>query len=155
MVEIDSIYTKEMYECSYKEVITILMGFAMEDLKKIPVEEIDFLYDNMDKSYECDIDYSKSLKEQRILPITEVILASLYKNYLTTEEERREILQKEQKKLDNKEKELETKEKEVSEELEKMDLIYQKYANNLPAKINSKPSFIERIIMFFKRIFIK
>lgn len=83
------------YRCAYKEVITILnvLG-SMKNL--IPNEKIKYYEDNMDKNHKFEFDYSKTINEQNILYPTKCILANLFKNYIATEEDRKEIIKREQ-----------------------------------------------------------
>lgn len=74
--------TKSLYACSYKEVMTILGCLSIEDLSKIPIEKLEFFLENMDDTYEYEIDNSKSFQEQEMMPITEAILANLFTDYL-------------------------------------------------------------------------
>lgn len=87
--------TKDICACSYKEVMTILAYLEPQELEKIPKEKINYFFDNMDNSYEYELNYSESFQEQEMLPMTEAILANLFRDYLATPEQKERILLKE------------------------------------------------------------
>lgn len=72
----------------YKEIMVILSNLSNEDLIKIPNEKLEYFYKNMDNDYEYKLDDSKSFQEQNMHPITELILANLYLDYLATPTEK-------------------------------------------------------------------
>lgn len=75
--------TKNLYACSYKEVMTILGYLSINDLSKIPIDKLEFFLENMDDTYNYEIDKTKSFQEQKMLPVTEAILANLFTDYLS------------------------------------------------------------------------
>ena len=75
--------TRSLYACSYKEVMTILSCLSIDNLSKIPMEKLEFFLENMDDSYEYKLDNTKTFQEQKMLPITEAILANLFEDYLS------------------------------------------------------------------------
>lgn len=75
--------TKSLYACSYKEVMTILGYLSINDLSKIPIDKLEFFLENMDDTYEYELDKTKSFQEQKMLPVTEAILANLFTDYLS------------------------------------------------------------------------
>ena len=93
-------FTKEMYACSYKEVMTILRFLSVQDLVKIPSEKLEFFDANMDENYDYELDYSKSFMDQKMSPITEAILANLYRDYLASPAQKQAILEKEKRELE-------------------------------------------------------
>ena len=84
--------TNELYSKSYKEVVTILKCLPKTHFLKIPKEKIEFYNAKMDQNYEYKLDKNKSFAEQEMLPITEAILAILYRDYIADEEERQNII---------------------------------------------------------------
>lgn len=89
-----------MYACSYKEVMTILRFLSIQDLMKIPSEKLEFFDNHMDASYEYELDYSKPFQAQKMLPVTEAILANLYRDYLASPAEKEAILEREKQELE-------------------------------------------------------
>lgn len=89
-------HTDNLYACSCKEVITILGCLSIEDIAKIPMEKLEFFFDNMSESYEYKLDENRCFRDQKMLPMTEAILANLFRDYLATPEQREEIIKKEE-----------------------------------------------------------
>lgn len=84
--------TEALYAQSYTEVVTILNSLPKRDFARIPKEKLEFYNAKMDRNYEYKLDSKKSFAEQKMLPITEAILAILYRDYLANEEEKQEII---------------------------------------------------------------
>ena len=93
---INNIYAK-----AYTEVLEILKYFPEEELKKIPIEKINFYKSNMDKDYKFIINPEIDLVNQNISKEANAIIVSLYRDYYATEEQKvkiNEILDLNQKK---------------------------------------------------------
>lgn len=91
------------YRCAYKEVMIILNVIDSRFKRMIPKEKINFYEANLDKEYNFEYDYSKSINEQNILEITRCIIANLFKNYIATEKDKAEIIRREEELLRNEE----------------------------------------------------
>lgn len=85
----------ENYACAYKEVIEILKYTRREDVNKIPLIRILGMKYNMNKNHNFQVDVSKPLKEQTVLPETKAVLVNLYKKYWATDYEKERIEAKE------------------------------------------------------------
>ena len=144
--------TKEMYACSYKEVMTILRFLSIQDLVKIPSEKLEFFDNNMDTSYEYELDYSKPFQAQQMSPVTEAILANLYRDYLASPAQREAILEKERQ-------ELEQIEQEKREKFNPDDLFKKKQVEKTEiveenvALVEYEESFLKRVLNIIKRWF--
>lgn len=79
---------------AYTEVCEILKYIPDEDYNKIPKSFKQMLDQNKDKNYKFKLDESKSLKEQKLLRDTKVILAVILKKYLASPEEKQIINKK-------------------------------------------------------------
>ena len=88
--------TKETLHLAYCEVITILSYLPSEYWNKIPKEKRDFYFENMNKEYKYKYDISKPFDEQKIMKETKIILGKLFKRYLATDEEKKNIMKEEQ-----------------------------------------------------------
>lgn len=86
---------KQEYRCAYKEVITILNVIDSRLKRLIPKEKIEFYERNLDETHEFEYDYSKSIREQKLLYPTRCIISNLFKNYIAVERDRKEIIEKE------------------------------------------------------------
>lgn len=86
---------KEVYAIAYKEVLEILKYLEEEDYKKIPEKMIQVFETFCDKEYEFNYDPNLTLDENHISKIGKAIIAILYRDYWASDEERREIIKKE------------------------------------------------------------
>ena len=138
----------EVYQNAFKEVSDILENTDEELIKKIPSKFIEFIRNNMNKNYITNINREIRISEQKLLRETESILSLIYRTYWATEEEKKEFVEEDFKKIldaETRKKENyigknvdEIFEKRTSENIEKNSLIVVK-----------EEGFIKRI---FKRI---
>lgn len=91
--------SNEEYKCAYKEVYIIINSLEEDVRECIPEEKINFYKENMDENHEFIIDYDKNINEQQILYVTKCILANLFRDYVATEEDKLEIIEKEKNEL--------------------------------------------------------
>ena len=87
------------YKNAFKEVYVILDSLVEEDYKKIPPELIENIYRNMNQDYKYELDEEQDLSTQKMLPETKAILFNIFRDYLSTEEQKQKIIrmQKEEK----------------------------------------------------------
>lgn len=85
---------KESYRNGLAEVDEILKFADEESLKKIPESFKQFIKDNK-SDYIAEIDSRKELKEQNLLYETKVILSVIYRDYWSSEEERKQLIENE------------------------------------------------------------
>ena len=79
-------------ENAYTEVYTILQDLDDEEYEKIPPEVIEALDKNRNKDYEFELDDELELKEHELLPETKAILFNLFRDYLSTPEQKEKII---------------------------------------------------------------
>ena len=78
------------YPMAYTEVLTILKYYLKkEEYDKIPKEKIEFFEKNSDKDYVYEIDKEKPFEKQKVSQKANSIIVSLYRDYFTTDEEKR------------------------------------------------------------------
>lgn len=132
---------------AYTEVYTILQELNEEEYNKIPLEIIETLKANMNKEYNYELDEEKELKEQPMLPQTKAILLNIFRDYLSTPEQKEKIIKmqneerqknelKKKKKYDVNVFENKTKEKLKQTNNQENELI--KYKKNIFTKIINK-----------------
>ncbi len=148
------IYTKNDYSRAYTELLEILEYVSQEDYDKIPKTLIEFFEENKDNSYLYNYQIEIPFEQQTMLKLTKILIASLYVNYWTTNEEREKIRIKENEYLIN-----------LEEEKKKMynpnDIFRKnkKYINknNFKTKliVKENKNIISRIMKKFKKIFFK
>ena len=141
------------YRNAYKEVYEILSYLEDEDYKKIPPEVIKAIENNMNEEYKYYMNDEVDLFNQPMLPETKAILFNLFRDYLSSSEQKEKIIemQKEERIKIEKKKQQEysinvfenkkTKEK-AGDEIEK---------NNLPLRIENK-SVLRKIFDFIKKL---
>lgn len=86
------------YENAFKEIYIILNKSSEEEINKIPKSFIKFIEENMNMDYEPRIDFDENF-ENTVLEETLLILALIYRDYLATEEERKILIENEEKQL--------------------------------------------------------
>lgn len=79
------------YQNALSEVQEILKETDEELLEKVPSSIRQFIKENRNEEYNVQIDGTKSLEEQNILPETQAILALIYRSYWATPEEKEEF----------------------------------------------------------------
>lgn len=109
---------------------------------------------NKDEKYVPQIDYSKSINEQKLLKDTRVILSLIYRDYICTKEEREEIDERDRKEMRKKEREAQIK--------YSYDNLFKKKnkaekANSINEEINTKvveykENIWSRMIKFIKKL---
>ena len=80
------------YKNAFKEVYIILDSLVEEDYKKIPPELIETIYRNMNQDYKYELDEEQELSTQKMLPETKAILFNIFRDYLSTEEQKHKII---------------------------------------------------------------
>lgn len=86
--------TKE-YQESFVEVVEVLNHSSATVLEKIPTRLIDLFNTNKSEDYVAKIDFLSENWEDNLMPNTQAILALLYRDFLTSPEERRMLIDKE------------------------------------------------------------
>lgn len=79
---------------AFAEVNDIINNSEIAIQEKIPDKFKKMLHENLDVTYKVNIDYTKNINEQQLLPETRDILTLIYKDYLCSEEEREELINK-------------------------------------------------------------
>lgn len=93
---------------SFTELFEIINCLPEEEQNKISQSFMDKIKENMDTTYEYNVSHIQDFENQPMLDETRTLLALVYRDYLVSEEEKKEILEKEKKELieiENKKKE--------------------------------------------------
>ena len=80
------------YKNAYTEVYEIIKQLDEEEYNKIPSEVIKTIEENRNTEYEFDLDEDIELKDQELLPETKAILFNLFRDYLSTAEQKEKII---------------------------------------------------------------
>ena len=86
--------TKE-YRESFVEVVEVLNHSSATVIEKIPTRLIDLFNTNKSEEYVAKIDFFSENWEADLMPNTQAILALLYRDFLTSPEERKKLIDKE------------------------------------------------------------
>ena len=135
------------YKNAYTEVYEIIKQLDEEEYNKIPSEVIKAIEENRNTEYEFDLDEDIELKDQELLPETKAILFNIFRDYLSTPEQKEKIIKmqneerqknelKKKKKYDVNVFENKTKEKLKQTNNQENELI--KYKKNIFTKIINK-----------------
>lgn len=142
------------YKNAFKEVYVILDSLLEEDYKKIPPELIETIYQNMNQDYKYELDEEQDLSTQKMLPETKAILFNIFRDYLSTEEQKQKIIRmqkEERQKNELKKKEqyntdvFANKEKTNNSEIQKEPVSLIKYKESIFKKIINKIKNIFKI----------
>ena len=77
---------------AYTEVYTILEDLNEEEYNKIPPEVIEAIKENRNEEYIYNLDENLELKNQQMLPETKAILFNIFRDYLSTPEQKEKII---------------------------------------------------------------
>ena len=138
---------------AYTEVFCIINLMTDEMKTKIPEKIMKNIQERMDINYEFYI-YEEDIEDAELLEDTEKILSVLYTDYLSTDEERKIILNKERILLNSKNN-TENKTVEIKDVFSKNKISEQDdIASNTKELINAKKeNWYSKIFNFIKRIF--
>ena len=139
---------------AFSEVYDIVNHIEKDLYNKIPKNFIAMLEKNKDEKYVPQIDYSKSINEQKLLKDTRVILSLIYRDYICTNEEREEIDERDREEMRKKERKAQIK--------YSYDNLFKKKnkaekANSINEEINTKvveykENIWSRMIKFIKKL---
>ena len=87
----------EEYSVAFSEVSEILKIFPEEELNKIPKSYIEIIEKCKDITYEYKLKDGVELHNQEMSEKTRTILSVIYRDYICTEDERKELIKQENK----------------------------------------------------------
>lgn len=140
-----------IYRNSFKEINDILNNTDEQLLKKIPKSFRDFITSNMNVDYKTNINFNEDIDKQSLSKETEGILSLIYRSYWATDDEKKELAQKDKReKIDIENKKQENySSKDIYEIFEKRKEKNSNLINN-NLMVIKKESFIKKI---FNKIF--
>lgn len=144
---------EDNYQKAYKEILEILKYVPEESVKKIPQEMRDMFEKEQLKTYDFQIDTSKTFEEQELLEETKAILANIFRDYWATpyQKERIEIKEKYDRQQSEEQKKKIYNPNDVFKNKNNRNPDFEKLSN-LPIEVK-KESFFKKIINFFKKKF--
>lgn len=141
---------KEDIYKAFSEIDTIL-EYSNEEIKnKIPNNFKQLIKNNKDINYKLVLDEKKSLNEQKLLIETKEILALIYRDYLCSEDERKELIRVNNQKLEeiNKKYDIQN----IFEQRKNKTSIDNENEEMLPEIINEE-RWYKKIFNFIKKLF--
>lgn len=144
---------EDNYQKAYKEILEILKYVPEESVKKIPHEMRDMFEKEQLKTYDFQIDTSKTFEEQELLEETKAILANIFRDYWATpyQKERIEIKEKYDRQQSEEQKRKIYNPNDLFKNKNNRNPDFEKLSN-LPIEVK-KESFFKKIINFFKKKF--
>ena len=79
------------YSKAYTEVLEIMTYLPEEEQSKIPMERIEFYFENRDENYDFHYNENIPFNEQQILPETQAIIITLFRDYYATDEQKEKL----------------------------------------------------------------
>ncbi len=143
---------KAVLSKAYVEVLEILNFIPYDDYQKIPSSIIENMYQNIDDTYRFRISDFDNFQNQPLLKETEAILAVLYRDYLTTEEEKKYIKGQEKRELFLLEKEKSNRYQKMKENQSLLNNKKEEFVvpNKVETAIAKKEGIISRICTIIK-----
>lgn len=99
------VYNKENYKIAFYEVDKIIEAMPINLSKRISKDFIKFLKDNKAKNYNFKFTSKDKLSTVKLTKETKIILSLIYRNYLVSDEKRKELYMQDSKILEKIEKE--------------------------------------------------
>ena len=118
----------KVYHKAFKEFREIIKFLPQNEYKKIPKSFIDFIEENMDNNYEYIVKHIDDFQNQEMLEETRILLAITYRDFLASDEEKKQII-----KLENEELSIDEK---VKQEKYDIDALFKQKTNNKIEKQN-------------------
>lgn len=136
------------YANAYSEVLEILKHISLRDFNKIPAEKILLFNEMSNKAHQFKYNPQKTLKEQNVSKRAQAIIAILYRDYWSTDDQRIKILKKQE--IDRKNLEIAKKEKYNTDLFENNNKISTEKAVYM---VELKDSIFNKIKNWIKRTF--
>lgn len=135
----------ERYKRAFTETLYYLKGIRKEDINKIPVSFMSFLEKNCSKEYECSFDYTKPLKDLKLMDETKGVISMICLNYwCETQEQKNSFLEH-----------LNNNEKKYQEKLRKLYNPDDLFKNEEPKIVPNSTEMIESKESIFVKIYRK
>ena len=138
------------YKNAYTEVYEIIEQLNEEEYNKIPSEVIKAIEENRNTEYEFELDEDIELKDQELLPETKAILFNLFRDYLSTPEQKEKIIKMQaEERLKNEQKKQEQYNSDVFVNKQKKQPIKEEHTELIEYKENIFKRILNKIRQFF------
>ena len=142
-----------IYSKAFKEISEIIKFFPKSEYRKIPKSFIKFIEENMDNNYDYKLKHVDDFQNQEMLEETKILLSIVYRDFIASNEEKKQIHKMEKIELIQEEKK--TREKYNPDNLFKNKATKVETIENAVAMIEYKESIFTKIKNWFKRTFKK
>lgn len=89
----------EIYQKAFKEFREIVRLLPINEYKKIPKSFISFIEENIDSNYKYTVEHVDDFQNQEMLEETRVLLSIVYRDFLSSDEEKKQIIESENEEL--------------------------------------------------------
>ena len=138
------------YKNAYTEVYEIIEQLNEEEYNKIPPQVIKAIEENRNTEYEFELDEDIELKDQELLPETKAILFNLFRDYLSTPEQKEKIIKMQaEERLRNEQKKQEQYNSDVFVNKQKKQPIKEEHTELIEYKENIFKRILNKIRQFF------
>ena len=139
------------YKNAYTEVYEIIKQLDEEEYNKIPSEVIKAIEENRNTEYEFDLDEDIELKDQELLPETKAILFNLFRDYLSTAEQKEKIIKMQaEERLKNEQKKAKQYNSDLFANKQKVQSVEREHTELIKYKENIFKRIFNKIRQFFR-----
>ena len=138
------------YKNAYTEVYEIIEQLNEEEYNKIPPQVIKAIEENRNTEYEFELEEDIELKDQELLPETKAILFNLFRDYLSTPEQKEKIIKMQaEERLKNEQKKQEQYNSDLFASKQKVQDIREEHTELIEYKENILKRIFNKIRQFF------
>ena len=138
------------YKNAYTEVYEIIEQLNEEEYNKIPSEVIKAIEENRNTEYEFELDEDIELKDQELLPETKAILFNLFRDYLSTPEQKEKIIKMQaEERLKNEQKKAKQYNSDLFANKQKVQSVEREHTELIEYKENILKRIFNKIRQFF------
>ena len=138
------------YKDAYTEVYEIIEQLNEEEYNKIPPQVIKAIEENRNTEYEFELDEDIELKDQELLPETKAILFNLFRDYLSTPEQKEKIIKMQaEERIKNEQKKQEQYNSDIFANKQKKQTIKEEHTELIEYKENIFKRILNKIRQFF------
>lgn len=139
------------YKNAYTEVYAILEQLDEEEYNQIPSEVITAIRENRNTYYEFELDEELELKEQELLPETKAILFNIFRDYLSTPEQKEKIIKMQaEERLKNEQKKAKQYNSDLFANKQKVQSVEREHTELIKYKENIFKRIFNKIRQFFR-----
>lgn len=140
------------YSKVYKELYEIFKYLPEELADKVPLEIINQIKNKMDKDYLYEVNHISDFRNQSMMKETRAMLAIFYRDYWSSEDERKEIIENERKEMLRSEEEKKNTYKDRSNIFKTKEYIEENDSNQIVKyKEGIFKKIFKKIILLFKK----